>query len=119
MSFNKLKTNSNFDKLTKAIEELNKNPNTSSKEDNSLFWNPRLGKDGNGTFVIRFLPVCEVDESENSLPWVQLFSHAFSENGKWYIENCNTTIGQPCPVCDSNKELWSRSEEHTSELQSH
>ena len=67
---------------------------------------PALSKEGNGFAVIRFLPPPDGE----SVPWVQTFSHGFKgPNGRWYIENCPTTIrngNDVCPCCDSNSELW-------------
>lgn len=39
-------------------------------------------------------------------PFVKTFSHGFKTGTKWFIENCPTTIGQPCPVCEANSALW-------------
>lgn len=66
-------------------------------------WKLTTDKLGNGSAVIRFLPA----KDEGDTPFVKVFSHGFKENGRWYIENCLTTIGgQDCPVCNSNRELW-------------
>ena len=35
-----------------------------------------------------------------------MFSHGFQGKGGWFIENCPTTIGGKCPVCEANSELW-------------
>ena len=35
-----------------------------------------------------------------------MFSHGFKGKGGWYIENCPTTIGRKCPLCEANSELW-------------
>jgi len=58
---------------------------------------------GNASATIRFLARTEGDE----LPWVKIFSHGFKgPTGRWYIENCLTTIGQACPACELNTKLW-------------
>ena len=41
------------------------------------------------------------------MPFVRTFSHGFKgPSGSWLIENCPTTKGHKCPVCESNTELW-------------
>ena len=119
MSFANLKRQSgNLDKLAKAVEALNQ---TSEGSDNSdKYWKPEVDKAGNGLAIIRFLPSSEAD-GEDALPWVKIFSHGFQgPAGQWLIDNCLTTHNQQCPICEHNSALWaSRSEEHTSELQSH
>jgi hypothetical protein len=52
--------------------------------------------------VFRFLPAPDGED----LPWIRQFSHGFQGKGGWFIENCPTTIGQKCPVCEGNNELW-------------
>lgn len=75
---------------------------TSSFEDPAE-WKLSVDKLGNGSAVIRFLPAKE----DNGTPFVKVFSHGFKHNGRWYVENCPTTIGRDhCPVCAANKELW-------------
>lgn len=102
MSFADLKKQSKMgsltEKLIKQVEKLNDN---GSKED-ERFWKPVMDKGGTGSAVIRFLPAPDGCD----LPWVQVWSHAFQSNGKWFIDNCLTTLGQNCPVCESNRELW-------------
>ena len=67
------------------------------------FWQPEVDKGGNGFAVIRFLPAPDGHE----LPYVKVYNHGFkNEAGRWYIENCPTTIGEKCPVCEANNELW-------------
>ena len=86
------------EKLIKQVEKLN---DTGSKDD-ERFWKPVMDKGGTGSAIIRFLPAPEGCD----LPWVQVWSHAFQSNGKWLIDNCLTTLGQNCPVCEANRELW-------------
>lgn len=105
MSFANLKRQSgNLDKLSKAIEDLNKSSEGSNdKVDN--FWRPEVDKAGNGMATIRFLPASEKD-GEDGLPWVKIFSHGFQGPGGWLIDNCLTTKDQKCPVCEHNSTLW-------------
>jgi len=102
-SFASLKRN-DLTKLTKALEDLSRGQGESSSED-LRFWQPTVDKAGNGYAVIRFLPSPEKD-GENGLPWIRKFSHGFQGPGGWYIEECPTTIGKDCPVCQYNNGLW-------------
>lgn len=67
------------------------------------FWNISRDTSGNGSAVIRFLPG-KVDDYE--LPFVKLFSHSFEGPGGWLIENCPTTLGLDCPICETNRVLY-------------
>jgi hypothetical protein len=61
------------------------------------FWNPDVDKTGTGMSIIRFLPAIEGEDS----PFVKVYSHGFKNlmSGKWFIDNCPTTIGRTdCPV---------------------
>ena len=102
MSFADLKKQSKMgsltEKLIKQVEKLNDN----GSKDDERFWKPVMDKGGTGSAIIRFLPAPEGCD----LPWVQVWSHAFQSNGKWMIDNCLTTLGQNCPVCEANRELW-------------
>ena len=86
------------EKLIKQVEKLN---DSGSKDDDRL-WKPVMDKSGVGSAVIRFLPAPEGCE----LPWAQVWSHAFQGTGGWLIDNCLTTLGQQCPVCEKNRVLW-------------
>ena len=93
------KTASNI--LAKELEKVTKGGGENSYKDDRM-WQPEVDKTGNGYAVIRFLPAPPSED----LPWVRVFSHGFQSKGGWYIENCPTTIGQKCPVCEANNELW-------------
>ena len=102
MSFADLKKQSKMgsltEKLIKQVEKLNE----SGSKDDDRFWKPVMDKSGVGSAVIRFLPASEGCE----LPWAQVWSHAFQGPGGWLIDNCLTTLGQQCPVCEKNRVLW-------------
>ena len=102
MSFASLKKNrGNFAKLTEQLEAtVSPQKNSSNRDDR--FWKPQTDKSGNGYALIRFLPPSEGEE----LPWARVFNHGFKGPGGWLIENCPTTIGKPCPVCEENTRLW-------------
>ena len=95
------KSSGQFDKLQAELEKINSPASTSSFADDR-FWKPELDKTGNGYAVIRFLPQPEGEE----LPWVRIWSHAFSGPGGWYIENSLTTLNKKDPVAEYNTELW-------------
>jgi hypothetical protein len=94
----KKRSQSSIDELTKKIEETNKKESYTDDR----FWRPELDKSSNGYAVIRFLPASEGED----LPFAKYYSHGFQGKGGWFIENCPTTLGQKCPVCESNSELW-------------
>lgn len=96
--------------LSKEVEKLNKG-GESFKDDR--FWNITRDKSGNGYAVVRFLPPVENED----VPWVRIFSHGFKgPGGNWFIENCPTTLGKKCPVCEANGELWNSGLESDKEI---
>ena len=105
MDFNKLKSSqSNFDAITKALETKLSPEDQSNKnkyQDDRL-WKPELDKTGNGYAVLRFLPASNNEE----MPWQRVWSHAFKDQGGWYIENSLTTMNQKDPVSEDNTRLW-------------
>lgn len=113
-NFASLKSSSNLDKLTKAIEQLNSNAsNQDANEDN--FWRPEVDKAGNGYAVIRFLPAPAVDGDEG-LPFTKIYTHGFQGPGGWYIENSLTSLNQKDPVSEYNSELWNSGIEANKEI---
>jgi hypothetical protein len=105
MSFANLKRNrASLESLTKAIESTTQTAEAGSKDD-TRFWTPTVDKSGNGMATIRFLPAPGVD-GEDGLPWVRRFDHGFQGPGGWFIDNCLTTVGEKCPVCEHNSGLW-------------
>ena len=112
MSFSDLKKQSKLGSLTqKLVKEVEKLNNTNSNTDDRL-WKPQVDKSGNGYSVIRFLPAVEGEE----LPWAKVYNHAFQGSGGWLIENCLTSVGGKCPVCESNSELWNSGSDANKEL---
>lgn len=72
-------------------------------------WVITTDKAGNGAATIRFLPA--KGENGEMVPFVKIYNHSFKDpsTGKWYIENCTTTIGgsyDDCPVCSTNGALF-------------
>lgn len=101
MSFSdfKKRSKSSIDTLAKKLQE-----DLGTKKDykDDRFWRPELDKTGSGYAVIRFLPA----GGNEDIPWAKTYTHAFKGKGGWYIENCPTAIGQKCPICEMNNELW-------------
>lgn len=89
-SFSALKNSNAVESLTKKMESENK----SFVDDR--FWKPVVDANGNGFAIFRFLPTSKDDDA----PWVKWHQHAYKNpnSGKWFIENCPTSIGQDCPV---------------------
>jgi len=88
-----------FDDLSSKLNEAS---GGSKNYDDERVWYPKTDDVGNGYAVIRFLPASENDE----LPFVQMYAHGFKGGtGKWYFENCPTTLNNDCPVCAANREI--------------
>jgi hypothetical protein len=104
VDFAKLKANSGKKSLDTLTAELSKiSGNQESKKSDDRFWYPNVDKAGNGYAVIRFLPA----PGDEDVPFIRMFNHGFKgPTGSWMIENCLTTIGHKCPVCEGNTELW-------------
>lgn len=90
-----------FENLLNAVNKA-KSSGASKREDDGKFWQAERDKAGNGFAVIRFLP----GKTDDDIPFVKLFNHGFKNSqGKWFVENCPTTIGEDCPVCNLNGRL--------------
>jgi hypothetical protein len=100
MSFESLKKSSKAGFA--ALVEKMKSEKGGFENNNDGYWQPEVDKAGNGYAIIRFLPAPEGED----MPYVKLYNHAFKVGSRWYIENCPTTIGGKCPVCEANNDLW-------------
>ena len=101
MSFSKMKKSTG--NTSNLMDELNKISSGSKKDYNDdRFWKPTRDKSDNGYAVIRFLPPVDGED----VPWVRVFNHGFKGKGGWLIDNCPTTIGKKCPICEANSALW-------------
>jgi hypothetical protein len=87
--------------VASLTERLDKLTSKESYKDDRI-WKPGIDKAGNGYAVIRFLPEIASEDS----PFVSIYSHAFKGKGGWLFENCPTTLGEKCPICEANTELW-------------
>ena len=94
----KKKSKNSVAQLSERLEKMNAKE---SYKDERL-WKPGIDKSGNGYAVIRFRPEMEGEDT----PFVSVYSHTFKGKGGYFWENCPTTIGEKCPVCAANTELW-------------
>ena len=108
MSFKLLKKQSeDKTRLDKLVQTLDK----PKYENDNSYWGLTRDKEGNGTAIIRFLPTSEKDDNL-TIPIVEKWSHRFKgKTGKWYYENCLSTLSQPDPVNDYNTKLWNTGDE--------
>lgn len=96
------------DSVRQLNEKAEKMAGSKTNYVDERIWKPTKDKAGNADAVIRFLDT-PLNSEKNGLeasPVVQRYNHGFEVNGKWYIEDCPTTLGLPCPVCEANNELW-------------
>lgn len=105
MDFKQFKNRSqtNISALTEKLLKESESQNSKSYSENLNEFKLVPGKDGNAKAIIRFLP--DPADPEGTF-YVQLYNHGFKVGNKWLIENCPSTINQPCPICESNVELW-------------
>lgn len=101
LNLNALKRSSNKDMLSKLKADVQAATSKNNYTDDR-FWEPTKDASGSGYAVIRFLPA----RAEGDLPFVKTYSHGFKSTTGWFIDNCPTTIGLQCPVCDSNTINW-------------
>lgn len=99
--------------LLSKIEKLDGASKQSQNGPDDRFWKPSQDETGNGYARIRFLP----NKDEDELPFVKLYQHGFqNEEGRWFIEECPTTIGHQCPLCTANSKLWNSGIETDKEI---
>lgn len=116
MDFSALKNRSAAATTTfEAAKKLN--AKAEFEDNDSTFWSPQRGKDGNGFAIIRFLPPPAVD-GDDGQPFVKYFRHSFEApvSGEWYIENCLTTFNRKDPVNDLTRILYKSGTEHDKAL---
>ena len=103
---------SSFDKIKSAVQKMKQGGGQSNYKKDDL-WSCEMDKSKNGMAVIRFLPA----HNDADLPWVFRFSHGFQgDSGKWFIENCRTSLDEQCPVCEANAPLWKSGVEANKEI---
>jgi hypothetical protein len=91
-----------FANILAAVSKMKEGSGGSYKDEKDKYWSCEQDKAGNGQATIRFLPAL----SDDGVPFVRKYSHGFKIGGKWYIDDCRTTIGETCPVCEANSVLW-------------
>jgi len=104
--------------FSKIDEEMKKVSNPSASYVDDRIWKLEPDKAGNASAIIRFLPetVKEIDGKtvQDDLPWIKMYNHGFKgSNGRWFIQNCPTTIGKQCFICSKNSEIWSEGSEQS------
>jgi hypothetical protein len=102
MNFKDLKKQSSLGSLTEKLLKEAEKMGSNVAGDNPNLFKLETDKAGNGRAVIRFLP----SPPNEDLPFIKLYNHGFKVDGRWFIENCPTTLGEECCVCRSNSQLW-------------
>lgn len=115
LNLSRFKTLSGSKSMSALAEQITSaTTNSYSNPDDDKYWQPTVDKNGNGFAIIRFLPAAN-DEGDEPTPYVRMWSHGFQgPSGKWYIENCLSTIGKDDPVNDFNNILWNSSADKNS-----
>ena len=98
-----LNLNLNLDALREKLAEQEKTNNYVDDR----FYTVKRDDHGNAVVYMRFLPPPQGED----MPWVLVYRHFFELNGMWVVGNCPTTIGEKCPVCEYNSELWRSNDE--------
>lgn len=109
MSFASMKKNRGAAKtaLSAKLKKRAEEENTGNRFVDDRYWTYKADEAGSVTVTLRFLPLWEGADDTQDEPWVQLYTHSFKGNGKWFINNCPKTLGMdtPCPVCEYNKSV--------------
>jgi hypothetical protein len=110
MDFSQLKKNR--DALRQKLHDKVENLNTNSNFTDDRFWELKTDKSGTGTAIIRFLMAPEGED----FPFTRFWEHAFKGPGGWCWQNCLTSIGKDCPICQANSVLWNTEIEANKEV---
>jgi len=100
-----IKTKLDWSGLGKKMEEASRGKRPTRQTD-SRFYQQKFSEDGTAQTIIRFLPAPDTD-----IPITAIFNHRFNGPGGFYNQNCPTTIGEQCPVCDANRAIWPTNED--------
>ena len=101
--------------LRQKMQESSSPKSNTQKQDDDRYWKAERDAAGTGSAVIRLLPA----KSGEAFPYVQIWTHGFQgPTNKWLIDNCPTSIGEPCPVCKANTVLWNSGQESDKKLAS-
>lgn len=99
-SFKELKKASSLGSLTEKLIKDAQATSASYKDDR--IFSVELDKSGLGYAIIRFMPAPPNEQEA----FVKRYNHGFKVNGKWLIENCPTSVGGNCPICEANGVLY-------------
>ena len=77
----------------KSINSKIKNRKKKFKADERIFV-PTFNDKNQAKVIMRFL-----DSEHTELPYVEQAGHFFKDVGGWFIDNCPSSIGADCPVC--------------------
>lgn len=102
-SFSDFRNRNRGSKAAERINEFIKENESKNTYDDGT-WSLKMNKEtGTAQAVIRFLPPLNGD-----LPYELYYSHAFKDDdGKWcFVNRCNTTFKDKCPVCEKNSILY-------------
>jgi len=76
-----------------SINNRIKNRKKKFKEDERIFV-PTFNENNQAKIIMRML-----DSKDTELPYMEQATHFFSDVGGWFIDNCLSSIGEKCPVC--------------------
>lgn len=109
-----MKNTTAFANILNAVNKMKESSGGGQKDPNEeKIWKCETDKAKNGFAIIRFLPA----RTDDDAPFVKSYSHGFkSPAGKWFIENCPTTIGEQCPLCEANGVLWNSGQDSDKEI---
>ncbi len=107
-SFLKMKNSNRAEEVAKLSSQIEKLAGgKSDAKGDERFWSPTVGKDGNGSALIRFLPAPDGED----LPFIRYWDHGFKgPTGLWYINNSLNSISKDDPVSEMNRKLWAQGE---------
>lgn len=97
----------NTDEILDAIKDNNKKKKYTNQDDGNFYKPNAKANGGNYSAILRFLPPTEGEV----LPYVKLYSHGWEDVGGWFIDNCPSTLENPCPVCKENGRIWTTDED--------
>jgi hypothetical protein len=95
-----------WDAMNEKISALDKKPQYGGGVEEENFYKPKTDEHGNANVLIRFMP----PPLNEDLPFIKKYNHGFQSVNGWFIEDCPTTIGEPCAVCKYNGSIWGSDE---------
>jgi len=96
-------------RLQKLQQLVEKEQTPQYINNNDRPYTPEKGKDGNAYALVRFLW-----DDNNDVPYVTKYQHSWeekkpgAEKGRWFIEDCPSTLKEKCPVCEANSEEYEK-----------